>query len=93
MKQEGRQRSLSQENLQGVLSHNLEGGGKTAAEWAQELAKEAGEVEGWVSLRVIKVLEQGKTKMGAIVSLDEGEVGGYLLSTGRSYSVPLGCRK
>jgi hypothetical protein len=61
-----------------VVTYNLGVGGETgAAEWAQELAKQAGEVEGWVRLRVIKVLEGIKTKMGAAVCLDEGEVGRY----------------
>jgi hypothetical protein len=46
------------------------------------LAKQSGEVEGWVRLRFIKVLESGKTKMGAAVSLDEGEVGRYFVVRG-----------
>jgi len=63
-----------------VVTHNLEVGGETGvAEWVQELAKEAEKIEGWVRLRVIKVLESSKTKMGFAVSLDEGEVGRYLV--------------
>jgi hypothetical protein len=65
-----------------VVTHNLEVDDKDVAEWAQEMANEAGKVEGWVRLRIVKVLESGKTKMGAAVNLDEGDVGRYLVVHG-----------
>jgi len=65
-----------------VVTHNLEVDDKDVVEWAQEIAKEAGKVEGWVRLRVVKVLESGKTKMEAAVNLDEGDVGKYLVVHG-----------
>ena len=66
-----------------VVTHNLEANSdKDVSEWAQEMANEAGGVEGWVRLRVVKVLESGKTKMGAAVNLDEGDVGKYFVVQG-----------
>ncbi|KIM43844.1 hypothetical protein M413DRAFT_443724 [Hebeloma cylindrosporum] len=62
-----------------VVTHNLELHGNIVEEWAEETAKEAGKVEGWVRLRVVKVLESGKTKMGAAVKLDEGDVARYFV--------------
>lgn len=65
-----------------VVTHNLEVDDKDAMEWAQEIAKEAGKIEGWVRLRVVRVLESGKTKMEAAVNLDEGDVGRYFVVHG-----------
>jgi len=66
-----------------VVTHNLEANSdKDVAEWAQEIANEAGKVEGWVRLWVVKVLESGKTRMGAVVNLDEGDLGKYFVVQG-----------
>ena len=72
-----------------VVTHNLEvGGDKDAAEWAQEVVNEAKKVEGWVRLRVVKVLESGKTKMEATVNLDEGDIGRYFVVHGTLWLNP-----
>ena len=55
---------------------------KGVVEWAQEMANEAEKVEGWVRLRVVKVLESGKTKIGAVVNLNKGDVGKYFVVQG-----------
>jgi hypothetical protein len=65
-----------------VVTHNLEVDDKDVVEWAQEVVKEAGKVGGWVRIRVVKVLESGKTKMEATVNLDEGDVGKYFVVHG-----------
>ena len=46
---------------------------------AQEVENEAKKVEGWVRLRVVKVLESGKTKMGAVVNSNEDDLGRYFV--------------
>jgi hypothetical protein len=56
-------------------------GGETgAAEWAQELAKQTSEVEGWVCLPVIEVLERSKTEMGLLCARTKGKWADILFS-------------